>query len=186
MSSYIKKILSVCAKLKKLNIEKLTKEYGGKFNPKFGFYISAVLELVLFVHDCWDAIIKFLAGKLNTKEYLEVVTKRIWAAGLSLGGFQLGYLLGGVAPLAFLGWWPLSVLGAIVVGAGVDYLAKLLGGFLGQIITPLVVSIAKEFLQSVKSTMSMVGLQKDLNVEKFSSSLESIINDLESETKKDV
>ena len=38
MSSYIKKILSVCAKLKKLNIEKLTKEYGGKFNPKFGFY----------------------------------------------------------------------------------------------------------------------------------------------------
>ncbi|CAB4026664.1 Hypothetical predicted protein, partial [Paramuricea clavata] len=171
-----------------LNIKPdLAEKYRANFNSKLAFFTAAKIEVFLLFRDCLDASTKFSEGNLTSKEFLEVVTERICAAGFSLGGFQLGYLLGGVTALAFPGWWPLSVLGAIVGGAGVDYVAKLLGGIAGQqIITPLVVYIAKEFLQSVKSTMSMVDLQKDLNVEKFLFSLESIINDLESETKKDV
>ena len=157
MSFVNKKILSVCARLKKINIEKLTEEYGGKFNPKLAVLISVVTEIILLVHDCYIAITKFSEGRLTRKEYLEVVTKRICATVCSLGGFQLGYLLGGVIPLAFLGSWPLaalalSVFGAIVVGAGGDYLAKLVGGYLGEIITPLVLYIDNS-LSSMESTM---------------------------------
>jgi hypothetical protein len=152
MSFVNKKILSVCARLKKL-----TKEYGEKFNPKLAFFISVVIELILLVLDFYDASIKFSKEKLTRKEYLEVVTKRTCATVCSLSGFQLGYLLGGVIPLAFLGCWPLtalalSVLGAIVVGAGGDYVAKLVGGYLGEIITPLVLYIDNS-LSSMESTM---------------------------------
>jgi hypothetical protein len=157
MSFVIKKILSVCARLKELNVEKLTEEYGAKFVPKLAVLISVVTEIILLVRDFYIAITKFSEGRLTRKEYLEVITKRISAAVCSLSGFQLGYLLGGVIPLAFLGSWPLaalplSVFGAIVVGAGGDYLAKLVGGYLGEIITPLVLYIDNS-LSSMESTM---------------------------------
>ena len=110
------------------------KELGEKyleiFNPTFAMYIGLFVELVLLVLDLYTAY----NSNMNLKQFLEVIIKRICAAVASVPGFQISYCLGGILPLCFVSYAFFPTCGALIAGPIGDFLSKLIGGLLGDLI----------------------------------------------------
>ena len=132
----VKKVEMILKKmLSKAKVDKLMKKYHAIFNPKYAMYIGFVFELVLLIYDWY----KTCNSNISQEQFMEVMVERICAAICSIPGFWLGYYLGGMLSVAICGWALPAVLVSIVVGASCDFLAKEVGGKLGdQVVLPLV------------------------------------------------
>jgi hypothetical protein len=130
----------------KAQLKKMVAEYEERHQLNFwyGVIISLIFEGYLLYSDNSAAQAK--SGEAGHTEIHKANTKRIFAAVCSsIGGSLIWSYVGN--RIKYLSWgpilggWVLPILGTIALGFVVDWLTKVLGGYLEELLAPIIEGI---------------------------------------------